>query len=505
MLIDIYPCRDEFIQMARKGNVIPLCMEILGDTVTPVENLARFLKDDTPLFLLESVEGGERWGRYSFMGTKARELIEIYDNRVEVTLGDHVRRIPHQGDPLPVMRKLMSRYKPVPQTRLPRFRGGAVGYFNYESASFFEAIPHHWPSDKPMARFIITGNLLIFDNLRHVLTLTELVFVGDNQDPGRAYDKGASKLQGLYSKIRDNADYQPIAPGDNLELETVTPPERFREDVSRVREHILTGDIIQGVYSQPFRCNHPVDPWMLYRVMRYVNPSPYMFFIKIGGPVLVGSSPETMVRLEGGVATLRPIAGTRPRGITPREDQLLAEELLSDPKERAEHLMLVDLGRNDLGKVADTGTVQVTDLMMVEKYSHVMHLTSNINCNLRRDLDCWDLFRSAFPAGTLTGAPKIRAMEIIAGLEKEPRGPYGGAVGYISFDGNMDMAITIRTAQVERDHFTIQAGAGIVADSDPERERQETINKAMALQKTLSMVTGINPGLTQGCNGEVSP
>jgi anthranilate synthase component 1 len=258
--------------------------------------------------------------------------------------------------------------------------------------------------------------------------------------------------------------------------------------VSRIKEYIADGDIIQAVLSQSFVCSPAPDPWLLYRAQRYVNPSPYMYFLHFGDSVLVGSSPETMVRLENGVATLRPIAGTRPRGQTEQKDRYLADELLQDPKERAEHLMLVDLGRNDLGRVAEVGTVQVTDLMVVERYSHVMHLVSNIVCDLQTGSDAWDLLKATFPAGTLSGAPKVRAMEIIAELEKEPRGPYGGAIGYVSFTGNMDLAITIRTACIQDGRLTVRAGAGIVADSNPERERQETLNKAMAIQRALELI-----------------
>jgi anthranilate synthase component 1 len=278
--------------------------------------------------------------------------------------------------------------------------------------------------------------------------------------------------------------------GEELLPRAVAEEDQFRDQVRKIRDYILEGDVIQAVLSQPFVCSPAPDPWLLYRAQRYINPSPYLYFVHMDDTVLVGSSPETMVRLENGVATLRPIAGTRPRGRTEQEDRELADELLQDPKERAEHLMLVDLGRNDLGRVAAVGTVQVTDLMVVERYSHVMHLVSNINCDLLSGYDAWDLFRSSFPAGTLSGAPKVRAMEIIAELEREPRGPYGGAVGYISFTGNMDMAITIRTACIRDGRLTVRAGAGIVADSDPEKERIETVNKAMAIRRALQLVQG---------------
>jgi anthranilate synthase component 1 len=264
--------------------------------------------------------------------------------------------------------------------------------------------------------------------------------------------------------------------------------QEFRDNVKTVKEYILAGDIIQSVISQPFVCDNPPDLWELYRAQRYVNPSPYLFFMHLDDMALVGSSPETMVRLENKIANLRPIAGTRPRGANQQEDRNLADELLSDEKERAEHLMLVDLGRNDLGRVAETGTVQVTDLMFVERYSHVMHIVSNITCDMKDECDAWDLLAATFPAGTLSGAPKIRAMEIIAELEDTPRGPYGGAVGYISFNGNMDMAITIRTACIEDGKLTVRAGAGIVADSDPESERMESVNKSMSIQRALQLL-----------------
>jgi anthranilate synthase component 1 len=285
-----------------------------------------------------------------------------------------------------------------------------------------------------------------------------------------------------FPEEKDTSIHTEFTLKESLEAET------FRSLVEKTKEYIRAGDIIQAVISMPFLCTPAPDLWSLYRAQRFINPSPYLYYLGLDEMTLVGSSPETMVRLENRVATLRPIAGTRPRGKNEQEDRSLANELLADEKERAEHLMLVDLGRNDLGRVAEVGTVQVTDLMVVERYSHVMHLVSNITCDLKSKYDAWDLLRATFPAGTLSGAPKIRAMEIIAELENRPRGPYGGAVGYISFHGNMDMAITIRTASIENGLLTVQAGAGIVADSDPERERIETVNKAMAMQKALQLV-----------------
>jgi anthranilate synthase component 1 len=322
------------------------------------------------------------------------------------------------------------------------------------------------------------------------LTLVALTFIKNGITPEMAYDEARQRLDRQLQRLADPLPASPSisAAAEAGPLEPVYPENAFREAVQTVKRHIRSGDIIQAVISQPFVCDSPPDLWSLYRAQRYINPSPYLFYLNLDGMALVGSSPETMVRLENGSATLRPIAGTRPRGSNDREDRQLASELLEDEKEKAEHLMLVDLGRNDLGRVAETGTVQVTDLMVVERYSHVMHLVSNITCDLQPDCDAFDLLAATFPAGTLSGAPKIRAMEIIADLEKQPRGPYGGAVGYISFNGNMDMAITIRTACIEDNRLTVRAGAGIVADSDPESERLETVNKAMAMDRALKML-----------------
>ena len=381
-------------------------------------------------------------------------------------------------------------YRPADIPELPRFWGGMVGYMTYEMVSFLEKIPHQWPADKALAHFVIPDELLIFDNVRHTLTLVVLSFLTEAIPPDDAFDQTQQRLDRLTRRLTSPAPLvSEEATGTTAcPLRAVHPDEDFRAAVGKVKQHIRSGDIIQAVISQPFVCDSPPDLWSLYRSQRYINPSPYLFFLNLDGMALIGSSPETMVRLENGSATLRPIAGTRPRGADDREDRQLASELLEDEKEKAEHLMLVDLGRNDLGRVAETGTVQVTDLMVVERYSHVMHLVSNITCDLQSGYDAFDLLAATFPAGTLSGAPKIRAMEIIADLEREPRGPYGGAVGYISFNGNMDMAITIRTACVEENHLTVRAGAGIVADSDPEKERQETVNKAMAMERALQML-----------------
>ena len=386
------------------------------------------------------------------------------------------------------LKTFMNRFKPAEMQGLPRFWGGLVGYLTYEMVSFFERIANRLPADTPLAHFIVCDELLIFDNIRNSLVCVAIAFTDDFDSPAAAFDDAQGRLDAIQQRmaaplgIDENGEA-----GDGLAIAPLMPAEDFRQQVAAVKEYIRKGDIIQAVISQPFQCPAPVDVISLYRAQRYVNPSPYLFFFHFDSMALVGSSPETMVRLENRVATLRPIAGTRPRGGSEQEDRSLAAELLADEKERAEHLMLVDLGRNDLGRVARTGTVQVTDLMVVERYSHVMHLVSNINCDLEDQYDAWDLLKASFPAGTLSGAPKVRAMEIIDEMEQTPRGPYGGAVGYVSFSGNMDLAITIRTACIENGSLTVRAGAGIVADSDPETERMETINKAMAIQRALEL------------------
>jgi len=484
-----FPEREEFESLAGRHNVVPLCAEVLADTETPVSLLRKFYSGSGPVFLLESVEGGERWGRYSFLGTSARNHIRVYDAHIEITSPEATRKIPHDGDPLKTLKKLTSGFNPARIPGLPRFWGGLVGYMTYEMVGFFEKIPNRLPATTPLAHFIIPDELIIFDNIRNTMTAVVITFMDDQPDSAAAYRDAAQRIEAMIAKMSTPLSAAIPAGG----VDTGVPraeidPGAFRDMVKRVKTHIRAGDVIQTVISQPFTCQAPEDLWMLYRAQRYINPSPYLFCMHFADTALVGSSPETMVRLENRVATLRPIAGTRPRGVSEKEDRLLADELLADEKERAEHLMLVDLGRNDLGRVATTGTVQVTDLMFVERYSHVMHLVSNITCDLKPEMDAWDLIRATFPAGTLSGAPKVRAMEIIADLEDAPRGPYGGAVGYISFGGNMDLAITIRTACVEADQLTIRAGAGIVADSDPEKELQETVNKAMAIQKAIEML-----------------
>ncbi len=490
MLFNQFPDKEQYLIMADTCNVIPVCMEILADMETPVSLLRKLYDQNETLFLLESVEGRERWGRYSFLGTCPKKEILVFKDYIEVIEKDESKKIPHDNAPLNVLRNLMAEYKPADIPRLPGFWGGMIGYMSYEMVSFFENIPNALPDSKPRAHFIIPDEIIIFDNKKHTLTAVAISFLDKNKDKEKSYKKAVGKLKQLMDRI--TLEYQPVQKNKKrkeYKLSSKHPDKKYLDHVKKVKEHIYQGDIIQAVISQPFECSDPPDPVELYRAQRYINPSPYLYFMKLSSISLVGSSPETMVRLENNTATLRPIAGTRPRGKTEQEDRTLADHLLSDEKERAEHLMLVDLGRNDLGRVAETGSVQVTELMSVERYSHVMHLVSNIRCDLEPGRDSWDLIKASFPAGTLSGAPKVRAMQIIYDLEKEPRGPYGGAVGYISFNGNMDLAITIRTACIENGKLIVQAGAGIVADSDPETECRETRSKAMAFEKALILVS----------------
>ncbi|WP_372680120.1 anthranilate synthase component I family protein [Desulfosarcina sp.] len=493
MKLKEFPSRERFDALARTCNVIPVCREILADMETPVSLLKKCYDHDgkgrrTPLFLLESVEGGEKWGRYSFLGTSARTHVKVFTDQVTIVENGREEKIPHGGDPLKTLKMFMSRFQPAEMAELPRFWGGLVGYLTYEMVSFFERIPNRLSVDTPMAHFIIGDELLIFDNIRNTMICVAIAFTDGKSDATAAYDEAMTRLDDMERRMATGVgETLPDGTGASPTMAPLLGAQTFRERVTRVKDHIRQGDVIQAVISQPFQCSAPGDIIAIYRAQRYVNPSPYLYFFNFDEIALVGSSPETMVRLENGVATLRPIAGTRPRGASEQADRALAAELLADEKERAEHLMLVDLGRNDLGRVARTGTVQVTDLMVVERYSHVMHLVSNINCDIDDGYDAWDLLRASFPAGTLSGAPKVRAMQIIDELEQRPRGPYGGAVGYVSFSGNMDLAITIRTACIENGTLTVRAGAGIVADSDPETERLETVNKAMAIQRALEL------------------
>jgi anthranilate synthase component I len=484
-----YPAFDTFKKMTREGNLIPVYREILADTETPVSVLMK-LRSRPYAFLLESVEGGEKWGRYTFIGADPRLIFTVRKDEVLIEDGDKVTRHKHGGDPLKYLRELMGGYRPVLVEGCPRFYGGAVGFFGYDMVRYFERLPDGAEDDlvTDEATFLVTDTLIIFDNVRHTVKVMACAMT-DGKDDAEAYKDCTEKIDRMITLLRTPA----TGKDDLRELKNDEPfesnmtPEEFKAMVVKAKDYIVAGDIIQVVLSQRFHRRNVHDPIDIYRALRYVNPSPYLFFLKMKDTVLIGSSPEVMVRLEKGELELRPIAGTRKRGKTEQEDRRLSDELLEDPKERAEHVMLVDLGRNDLGRIARIGSVQVTQLMVVERYSHVMHLVSNIRAQLADGKDAFDVLKATFPAGTLSGAPKIRAMEIIDELEVSRRGPYGGAVGYVSFSGNMDLCITIRTILLKNGEIYIQAGAGIVADSDPDAEYQETKNKAAGMVKAVSL------------------
>ena len=484
------PDFETFTKLAKEGNLIPVFREILADTETPVTALMK-LADRPHVFLLESVEGGEKWGRYSFLGADTRAIFRVRGDEVVIEENGAVRRRPHGGDPLRSLKHLLGRYRPVPVEGLPRFFGGAVGFLGYEMVRYFEKLPEA-AGEKPFgddAVFLLTDSLVIFDNVRHTIKVVVCAVTEGEEELRALYEKTISRIDAMTDLLKAPRPAKPDAAVRKIPLpfQSDMTPEAFRAVVAKAKEYIAAGDVIQVVLSQQFQRESAADPVDLYRALRHVNPSPYLFFLRLEEMHLIGSSPEVMVRLEQGIAELKPIAGTRRRGKTEQEDRRLADELLEDPKERAEHVMLVDLGRNDLGRIARIGSVQVNQLMAVERYSHVMHLVSDIQAQIAPGKDCFDLLRATFPAGTLTGAPKVRAMEIIAELEPSRRGPYGGAVGYFSYGGNMDFCITIRTMLIRDGKVFLQAGAGIVADSDPETEYRETLGKAEGMVQAVRL------------------
>jgi anthranilate synthase component 1 len=485
------PSFEEFKKLAQKGNLIPVYREILADEETPVTALMKISRQPYA-FLLESVEGGEKWGRFTFLGADPQAVFRVRAGEVEVREDGCARRVRPEGNPLACLKDLMGRYRPVFPAGLPRFFGGAVGYLSYDMVRHFEKKLARTPADVPEmddAVFLLTDSLLVFDNVRHTVKVVLCVRIPEGSaDLGALYRKATERIEGIIDDLRRPTarSARTFVSGENsTPFQANMTAEAFKHIVRRAKEYIRAGDIIQVVLSQRFRGETCLDPVDLYRALRFVNPSPYLFFLKLEDSYLIGSSPEVMVRLEDRVAELRPIAGTKRRGRTEQEDRLLADELLNDPKERAEHVMLVDLGRNDLGRIARVGSVQVNQYMTVERYSHVMHLVSNVQAQLAEGRDCFDVLKATFPAGTLSGAPKVRAMEIIDELEPGRRGPYGGAMGYFSFSGNMDFGITIRTLVLQGNRLSLQVGAGIVADSDPDREYEETLNKAAGLMKAV--------------------
>jgi len=482
---------DEFRTLASQGNLIPLYKEILADYETPVSAFTKI--DHGPsAYLLESIEGGENWARYSFLGSGSPVVIREDRGDAVITKGSKVQRLPMGGNPLERVRELLAAYRPVTVPGLPRFVGGAVGYLGYDVVRYLEDIP---PRRKdalglPEFAFLITDTLLIFDNVAQTIKVVANAHVpsGKERDLRRAYADAAARIELMIARLRQplrrskpKRRHKPLAFTSNLSRAD------FEKMVTRSKEYIKAGDIFQVVLSQRWEANIQTTPLQIYRALRLVNPSPYMYYLRVGGVELVGSSPEILVRCEDGTVSVRPIAGTRKRGETHEEDLALEKDLLADAKERAEHVMLVDLGRNDVGRVARKGSVRAETLMRVERYSHVMHIVSDVLGDLDPSHNMYDVMAACFPAGTVSGAPKIRAMQIIEELEPTRRGPYAGAVGYFSFSGNMDTCINIRTIVIKGRQAYIQAGAGIVADSVPEREYEETCNKARAMMKAIEL------------------
>lgn len=478
---------EAFKRSAGQYNVIPVYREILADTDTPV---TAFMKIDTggEAFLFESVEGGEKWGRYSFLGASKTAVIRSKGRNIEIEEHGEVRI--KEGDPIEVLREYLSGFHALEVEGCPRFCGGVVGYAGYDIVRQIERLPEIAPADLDLydLYFILTDTMLVFDNVDQKIKVICNAYIKEGTEPEAVYEEAVAKIDALVKRLAEGKA-RPFGSADGAGEEVVTNFQKddFLAAVEKVKQYIRDGDVIQAVISQRFSTVLDVEPLDIYRALRVINPSPYMFFLRLGDVTLAGSSPEILVRVDGPEINVRPIAGTRPRGSDEAHDLAFEAELLADPKERAEHIMLVDLGRNDVGRVAVKGSVQVDELMLVERYSHVMHIVSNVVGTMKPGLGSFDALRACFPAGTLTGAPKIRAMEIIEELEPCRRGVYGGAVGYFAFNGNMDTCIAIRTVVIKDGRIYVQAGAGIVADSVPEREFEETENKARGILKAVEM------------------
>jgi anthranilate synthase component 1 len=512
-----HPSLDEFCQSAQRGNLIPVYREIMADGDTPVGAYAKLGRGEHS-FLLESVVGGEKWAAYSFIGVRPRAVLRASGRQASVVWfdveGDGSPRTASWSvrEPTAALVEVMSEWRPVAPRGLPRFWGGAVGWMAYDLVRGFENLPDHTPRghaggegeprELPDLYMVLTDTLVVFDNLRQTIKVVATPYVPRPEKAEAAYAGALRRIDEVVERLRRSGpglaplDPPPVGEDGSARLRWGggdAPSSTFDRDgfvaaVERAREYILAGDIFQVVLSQRFRVPRgEVDPFDVYRALRVLNPSPYMFHLEFPEARVTGASPETLVRMEGGRVEVRPIAGTRPRGATPEEDEFLAAELQADPKERAEHLMLIDLGRNDVGRVSRIGTVLVSEQMVVERYSHVMHMVSHVHGDLDEGLAWHDVLRAAFPAGTLTGAPKIRAMEIIDELEPHRRGIYGGAVGYVSYSGNMDLAIAIRTLVTSGDSIYVQAGAGLVYDSVPAMEYEETLSKARAVLRAVAL------------------
>ena len=487
---EYFPDLQTFRDKCRQGNVVPVYRQLMADTLTPVSAFQK-VADSPYAFLLESVSGPEKIGRYCFLGSSPFALFRSQNDVVEIQEGDEVRRI-ETDNPFHEFREYLSRFELAHVEGLPRFSCGAVGYMGYDVVRYVEHLPDCPPDDRqlPDIYYMFLDEILIFDHLNKTIKVVCSVRT-DGRDPEEAYREATERIDALIAKLRTPVSSlsDDISPHGEISLPWESNFEKndYLDGVDRCKEYIRAGDIFQVVPSQRLEVTTDCRPIDIYRSLRVVNPSPYMFYLKMDDLALVGSSPEVMVRVEDREATVRPIAGTRRRGETEEEDKELAEDLLSDPKERAEHVMLVDLGRNDLGRVCRYGTVTVDEVMVIERYSHVMHIVSNVTGELQEGRDALDALMACIPAGTLTGAPKVRAMEIIDELEPTKRGPYGGAVGYFDFSGNMDTCITIRTVVSRGDKAWVQAGGGIVADSVPEKEWEETLNKAKALLRAIQV------------------
>jgi anthranilate synthase component I len=487
------PTLNEFREIAAgPANLIPVYREFAADLETPVSVYLKLMSELGPSFLLESVEGGEQVGRYSFVGVNPRGMISLNGRSITHKRQNHTEthELADGEDILDVLKAELERFTPADLPGLPRFQGGAVGYLGYDVVRFFEKLPETASNvlNMPDAVYLLADTLVVFDHARHRLILLANARV--NGDVEAAYVEAIQRIEQVSEKLLRPLPAIPQrrwgVKGNGRFPNPFTAnmtPEQYQTIVAQAKEYIAAGDIFQVVLSQRFSQKTSAHPFAIYRSLRMLNPSPYMFYFDFGHLDLqvIGASPEMHVRLEDGVASVRPIAGTRPRGATQEEDNALADELLADPKERAEHVMLVDLGRNDIGRVSKYGSIQVKEQMIIERYSHVMHIVSHVEGQINANMDAFDLMRATFPAGTVSGAPKVRAMEIIEALEGQRRGLYAGACGYFSYDGSMDTCITIRTMVMQDDTIHVQAGAGIVADSNPATEYQECVNKARAL------------------------
>jgi len=489
------PEYDGFASTMETSGLVPVYRKIISDLDTPLTLFAKIAKDESHSFLFESMEGGEKWGRYSFIGFDPILTFSSVGSQIDIQSfgGEFNTEILSKTDPLKALQSLLESFKAAENKELPRFSGGAVGFLGYDMVRFMEDLP----SDKelldfPDSSFMIPRIVLIHDSFKQTVTVVCWVAKDRESSTQIQYDHAVSKIDSVIQLLRGSVPTSFIessSTGSKSEHHFTSNMERpeFCAMVEKAREYIKSGDIIQVVLSQRFHTKTDLKPLDLYRALRHINPSPYLFYLKLDSLIQIGSSPEILVRKEDDLIELRPIAGTRKRGKTKEEDRALEEELLADPKERAEHLMLVDLGRNDVGRVASAGTVKVTDLLVVERYSHVMHIVSGVKGIIAENKDQFDVMKACFPAGTVSGAPKIRAMEIIDELEPVRRGPYAGAVGYFGFSGNMDFCITIRTFVMQDDNLWVQAGAGVVFDSDPEMEFEETINKSMGLRRAVEL------------------